>query len=105
MFEIQPHRAAFAKQYCADDAFVNPPRNPGETTENYSTRVAKHILESVPGLARGFDVVIEAAGAEECMQIGIQVCKPGGTCKWERSSAAMAAAFTNTECRYPGGHI
>lgn len=60
---------------------MNPPHLPSETTENYSIRVAKHILDSVPGLDRGFDVVIEAAGAEECMQIGIQVCKPGGTCK------------------------
>ncbi|EXJ75275.1 uncharacterized protein A1O5_01971 [Cladophialophora psammophila CBS 110553] len=79
VFEVQPHRAEFAKTYCADQAFVNPPRHLNETTEEYSNRVAKHILSSVDGLYRGFDVVVEAAGAEECMQIGLHVCKPGGT--------------------------
>jgi threonine dehydrogenase-like Zn-dependent dehydrogenase len=42
-------------------------------------------MENVPGIHRGFDVCIEAAGEEECMQMGIKLCKPNGTCKfWEQ---------------------
>jgi D-xylulose reductase len=81
VLEIQPHRADFAKTYCADQVFVNPPHKENESSEDYSRRVAREILASVDGLYRGFDVVVEAAGALECMQIGIQVCRPGGTCK------------------------
>ncbi|KEF62068.1 uncharacterized protein A1O9_00040 [Exophiala aquamarina CBS 119918] len=82
ILEIQPHRAEFAKSYCADYVFVNPSRaGESETTEEYSQRVSQHILSSVDGLYRGFDVVVEAAGAEECMQIGLQVVRPGGTCE------------------------
>ena len=79
--EKQPHRAEFAKTYCADHVFVNPPKTAGEETLAYSRRVSKHILESVPGLDRGFDVCIEASGAEECMQMGLILCRPGGCCK------------------------
>ncbi|PGH08301.1 chlorophyll synthesis pathway protein BchC [Polytolypa hystricis UAMH7299] len=80
VFEKQTHRVEFAKSYCADHAFQNPPRNnPDETTQAYATRVSKHILESVPGVGRGFDICIEATGAEECMQMGIKLCRPGGT--------------------------
>lgn len=81
VFERQRHRAEFAKGYCADDVFVNPPRQPDETTSAYATRVSQHILGNVPGLHRGFDICIEAAGAEECMQLGVKLCRPGGTCK------------------------
>jgi D-xylulose reductase len=79
--EIQPHRAEFAKTFCADQAIVNPPRSDREKTEEYSERVAKLILNSVDGVHRGFDVCIEATGAEECMQIGMKVCRPGGPCE------------------------
>ncbi|OQU93639.1 hypothetical protein CLAIMM_00121 [Cladophialophora immunda] len=79
VFEKQPHRAEFAKEYCADFVFQNPPRDPEESNNAYVSRVSKDILESVPGLHRGFDVCIEAAGAEECMQLGIKLCRPGGT--------------------------
>ncbi|KIX03569.1 chlorophyll synthesis pathway protein BchC [Rhinocladiella mackenziei CBS 650.93] len=77
--EKQPHRAEFAKRFTGGNVFVNPERLSGETTEQYSRRVAKDILDHTPGLYRGFDVCIEATGAEECMQMGITVCRPGGT--------------------------
>ena len=76
----QKHRVEFAKHYCADEAFQNPPRLEGETTSAYATRVSNDILSKVEGLDRGFDVCIEASGAEECMQIGMKLCRPGGTC-------------------------
>ena len=80
VFEKQPHRAKFAKKYCADYVFQNPPRDPDETNSEYVTRISQQILGNVPGLHRGFDVCIEATGAEECMQLGIKLCRPGGTC-------------------------
>jgi D-xylulose reductase len=79
VLEKEAHRAEFAKEYCADQVFVNPPRqSPGESTGSHSDRVSKHILDNMEGLYRGFDVCIEASGKEECMQMGIKVCRPGG---------------------------
>ncbi|KAH8807134.1 chaperonin 10-like protein [Xylogone sp. PMI_703] len=79
VLEKQRHRVEFSKRYCSDYAFENPPYNQGEDTEAYSERVSQQILKGVPGLARGFDVYFDATGAEECMQIGIKLCRPGGT--------------------------
>lgn len=79
VLEKEAHRAEFAKKYCADQVFQNPPKTPGEQTREYAVRVSNHILENVTGLYRGFDVCIEASGAFECMQMGIKLCRPGGT--------------------------
>jgi D-xylulose reductase len=80
VLEKEPHRTEFAKTYCADQVFVNPPREKGEITSAYATRVSKHISANVCGLQRGgFDVCIEACGAEETMQMGIMLAKHGGT--------------------------
>jgi threonine dehydrogenase-like Zn-dependent dehydrogenase len=103
VLEIQAHRAEFAKTYCADQVFINPPHNENETTEEYSQRVAKDILTSVDGLYRGFDVVVEAAGALECMQIGLQVCRPGGTCKQYPPLSHSSIELTGFRCS--GGRI
>jgi D-xylulose reductase len=84
VFEKQEHRVEFAKNYCADYAFQNLSRAPDETTQAYANRASQNILQNVPGIGRGFDICIEAAGAEECMQMGIKLCRPGGTCKWIR---------------------
>ena len=103
MLEIQAHRAEFAKTYCADQVFINPPYSENETTEDYSRRVAEDILASVDGLHRGFDVVVEAAGALECMQIGLQVCRPGGTCKHYTPLSLSTIEVTRFRCS--GGRI
>jgi D-xylulose reductase len=81
ILEKMPHRAEFARSYCADYAFVNPPKEADEGALAYSRRVAKKILSEVPKLDRGFDICIEASGAEECMQMGLILCRPGGCCK------------------------
>ena len=60
-------------------------REPGKVTSAYATRISKHILDKVPGLYCGFDARIEASGAEEYMQIGIKLCRPGETCKLSHS--------------------
>ena len=82
VLEKQAHRAEFAKRYCADHVFVNPPRESDEQPLAYARRVSKEIIESVPDVDRGFDVCIEAAGKEECMQMGMILCRPGGCCKY-----------------------
>jgi threonine dehydrogenase-like Zn-dependent dehydrogenase len=101
VLEKQTHRAEFAKQYCADHVFVNPPREVGEQTLAYSRRVGREIIEGVPGLRRGFDVCIEAAGAEECMQMGLILCRPGGCCRsfpaWGKLSRYEANEKTTTD--------
>jgi threonine dehydrogenase-like Zn-dependent dehydrogenase len=79
--ERQKHRALFVSQFGADQVIVNPPRQEAETTDSYAERFSKSILEEVSDLNRGFDIVIEAAGSEECMNIGLRVARNNATCK------------------------
>lgn len=85
VIEKEPHRAQFATKFTADQVFVNSPRSPSESLEDYSSKLAKHILDNVKDLNRGFDIVIEAAGAAECMNTGIRVVRPNGICKYHKA--------------------
>lgn len=81
--EKQAHRVDFAKRYCADVAIQTPPKEEGQDSEEYAQNFAFDVLAQVPEASRnrGFDVCIDASGAAECMQMGIELCRPGGTCK------------------------
>jgi threonine dehydrogenase-like Zn-dependent dehydrogenase len=81
VLEKDPYRAEFARSYCANQVYENLPYEKDETVTAYSLRMSKHIMENTLGLYRGFDVCIEASGAFECMQMGINLCKPNGTCE------------------------
>jgi hypothetical protein len=60
-------------------------------------------MENVPGIHRGFDVCIEAAGEEECMQIGIKLCKPNGTCNFWEARESRRNMLMRGRCS--GGHV
>jgi D-xylulose reductase len=81
MFDIEQSRTDFALKYGADMAIVTA-RNtdPSKDDLHFSTQYAQQIL-SQHKLGNGFDVVVEASGAQECVLMGISMLKAGGTCE------------------------
>lgn len=76
--DISHSRAEFARTFGADDVFV-PPSKPVDTDEiAWSEEVARIIKEKF-SLGEGPDVVLEATGAQACIQTGIHLTKKGGT--------------------------
>ncbi|KAH7311439.1 xylitol dehydrogenase [Stachybotrys elegans] len=79
MFDIEQSRADFAVKYGAHAGIVPPQR--GESQEplafaqEYATSLHKEL-----GVGSGFDVTVEASGAEVCAQMAICLLKNGGTC-------------------------
>jgi D-xylulose reductase len=80
--DIQEARLAFAKDYAATDIYVAGKPKEGEKNIDYSRRTAREISEEL-GIEergrKGIDVVIDATGAETCIQAGIFLAKVGGT--------------------------
>lgn len=90
MFDIEPSRTRFAESYGADAGIVmpkneDPSKDPLEFAQEYAGQVIKE-----HGLGGGFDVTVEASGAEVCVQMGVCMLKAGGTCK----SASQAAGLS-----------
>ncbi|KIM25198.1 hypothetical protein M408DRAFT_331303 [Serendipita vermifera MAFF 305830] len=80
--DINQERLDFAKSYAATDIFIPGPMKDGEARIDYSRRTATEMKEKL-GLAdagpNGVDTVIEATGAEVCIQTGYFLAKAGGT--------------------------
>lgn len=80
--DINQERLNFAKSYAATDIFLPGPMKEGEARVDYSRRTALELKEKL-GIAdagpNGVDVIIEATGAEVCIQTGYFVVKSGGT--------------------------
>lgn len=68
--DINEERLAFAKQYAATDVFRSKKVGPEEN--------AKVMVEEM-GLGGGADVVIDATGAEVCIQTGIWAARTGAS--------------------------
>jgi D-xylulose reductase len=76
--DISRSRTEFAKSFSADDVFVLPPLPADVLLEGWSEKLAKIIKETFD-LGEGPDVVLEATGAESCIQTGVHLTKKGGT--------------------------
>ena len=76
--DISQSRAEFARTFGADDVFVPPPKPEGKEESVWSAEVAA-IMKERFGLGEGPDVVLEATGAQACIQTGIHLTKKGGT--------------------------
>ncbi|CAO3680596.1 unnamed protein product [Umbelopsis vinacea] len=72
--DISPSRLEFAKSYCTDSQIVLKRPEAGEPNIEYSRRTAKAILET----EQMADVVIDATGAETCVQMSLMLAKNGG---------------------------
>lgn len=62
---------------CADGVFMPPPRPEGMEESEWSIKMAATIKEEF-GLGEGPDVVIDATGAQVCIQTGVNICRKGG---------------------------
>ena len=78
-FDKSPKRVKFAQGYAATHAFVSPDLPGGEDVMEWNRSTAEGYLEEV-GVEGGLDLVIEATGAEACMQLGVHLLRMGGTC-------------------------
>ncbi|EAU37641.1 hypothetical protein ATEG_02679 [Aspergillus terreus NIH2624] len=76
--DISQSRLDFAKSFGADGVFLPPAKPEGVDESEWSARVAKMIKEQFE-LGEGPDVVIEATGAQACIQTGVHLTKKGGT--------------------------
>ncbi|KAF4448154.1 alcohol dehydrogenase -like domain-containing [Fusarium albosuccineum] len=79
IFDIEQSRVDFAVKYGAHQGIV-PPRREAEKeplafAQDYASSLSKEL-----DLGGGFDVTIEASGAEACAQMAICALKNGGTC-------------------------
>ena len=80
--DIVQSRLDFAKEYAATDTFLPPKPNEGESKKDYSQRVAAEIKQTLGIEERGpsaLDVVLDASGAEVCIQMAFLIAKAGGT--------------------------
>jgi len=80
--DIAQHRLEFAKSYAATDVFLPPKMDQGETRIQYSKRCAAEMKAKLNFDERGadaIDLVVDASGAETCIQTGLYIVKHGGT--------------------------
>src|ERR1700761_6233440 len=79
--DIVKPRLDFAHSYAATDIFTPPTMNEGESKMAYSKRAVSEMTQSL-GIeergSKGIDLVIDASGAEVCVQMGIFLAKHGG---------------------------
>ncbi|ODA79215.1 hypothetical protein RJ55_04808 [Drechmeria coniospora] len=68
--DIDPSRLDFAADFAATHTYLSEPRAPEANAEAIRDRA---------GLPRGADAVIDASGAEQSIQVGQHVVRPGGT--------------------------
>ena len=69
-------------QYAATDVFLPPPFEPGETKMVYSKRASALLKEKLDIEMRGskaLDLVVDASGAEVCIEMGLLITRIGGT--------------------------
>jgi len=79
--DIVKERLDFALSYAATDVFL-PPKPSGEKNVDFSRRVTEQMMKELGIEQRGpkaIDLVIDASGAEVCIQTGLFLLKFGGT--------------------------
>lgn len=80
--DIAADRLAFAQEYAATDGFLPPKMNEGESRMAYSQRATDQLVKELGIEERGeksVDLVLDASGAEVCVQMGIFLVRSGGT--------------------------
>lgn len=82
--DVSEKRVAFAKQHLATHVHVASRRPADQDDLAWNMQLAEQLLGEM-GEPRGVDVVIEASGAEPCIQLGIQVVRTGGTCEYSHA--------------------
>lgn len=109
--DISQSRAQFARDFGADDVFVPPAKPEGTDDTAWNEEVAK-IMKEKFNLGEGPDVVLEATGAQACIQTGIHLTKKGGTYVQAGMGRevgrynfhSLSFELTSIECRFPDHH-
>lgn len=83
MFDVEQSRADFAVKYGADAGIVSPKKDEGVEAFAFAQDYAKNMIAE-HNLGNGFDVTVEASGAEVCAQMAVCMLKNGGTCELTR---------------------
>ena len=83
-FDLEKSRVDFALSYAADVGIVSPMNNDGKNPLDFASELMDEVMKA-HGLGSGVDLTIEASGAEACVQMGVVITKPGGTCKSQKS--------------------
>lgn len=80
MFDIEASRTQFAETYGATAAIVTPKNeDPSKDSLTFAQEYAKDVIDKHE-VGHGFDVTVEASGAEICAQMAVCMLKAGGTC-------------------------
>ena len=77
--DISRSRLDFAREYAATHAHLARTRHPKVSAESFAKEESSIIVGETG--VEGFDVVIEASGAEQSMHTGLELLRPGGTCE------------------------
>jgi len=80
--DIVQSRLEFAKSYVATDIYLPSKPKENESRMEYSKRSARELQTALSFEERGptaIDLVIDASGAEVCIQTGMLIAKHGGT--------------------------
>ena len=76
--DISESRAQFARDFAADEVYINKPRlAQGQDPMEAARAVGERIVADF-GLREGADVVLECTGAEPCIQAGVFAARKGG---------------------------
>lgn len=76
--DISDGRLEFAKTFGADGVFKMPPKEENEDAEAYAKRVSATIKKEFDIGEYGADVILEATGAEPCIQTGVFLARHEG---------------------------
>lgn len=79
--DLLDEKIAFATRFCATSVFKPSAPLPDESPGDLAERTARELKEQVGGDVRendGFDLVIDATGAQSCIMLGVWAAKPQG---------------------------
>jgi D-xylulose reductase len=99
MFDIEQPRVDFAVKYGADAGIVPPRNEQGVEALAFAQDYAKQVIKEYE-IGSGFDVTVEASGAEACAQMAICMLKNGGTCE-SHPRRLLFSGRVLTVIRYP----
>lgn len=105
--DIVPERLEFAKSYAATDTYLPPKPQEGERRIDFSKRVVELMYKEL-GIEergeKGIDLVLDASGAEACIQMAIYLVKIGGTFIQVRTAVLFGGRLAFTHFTFSGWH-
>lgn len=76
--DLSQSRTAFAKTFGADDVFLPPPKPENIANDHDWSEMVARMIKDKFKLGEGPDIVLEATGAQSCIQTGVHLTRKGG---------------------------